>query len=111
MTPRPDDDARLDGAPASGAAGGILRKLAMAVGGVALLGLGLVLSVVFFAAALVVGATAWAYLAWKTRALRREMRARMDEVAADPSRGTSARAAASGRVIEGEAVTVPDDPR
>ena len=111
MTPRNDDHARPPGISAPGGAPGFLRKVAVAVAGAGLLVLGVAFSVVFFAVAVVVGATAWGYVAWKTRAVRREMRARMEEAAADPTYGTASRETARGRVIEGEAVTVPDDPR
>jgi hypothetical protein len=111
MTPGFDDPARPPGATATGGASGFLRKVAVAVVGAALLVLGIAFSVVFFAVALVVGAVAWGYVAWKTRAVRREMRARMEEAASDPMRGEAPRDTARGRVIEGEAVTVPDDPR
>jgi hypothetical protein len=111
MTPGSDDPARPPGATATGGASGFLRKVAVAVVGAALLVLGIAFSVVFFAVALVVGAVAWGYVAWKTREVRREMRARMEEAAADPMRGAASRENARGRVIEGEAVTVPDDPR
>lgn len=111
MTSGSDDPARPPGATATGGSPGFLRKVAVAVVGAALLVLGIAFSVVFFAVALVVGATAWGYVAWKTRAVRREMRARMEEAAADPTYGTASRETARGRVIEGEAVTVPDDPR
>ena len=111
MTPDFDDPARPPGTTASGGASGFLRKVAVAVVGAALLVLGIAFSVVFFAVALVVGAVVWGYVAWKTRAVRREMRARMEEAAADPTHGAASRETTRGRVIEGEAVTVPDDPR
>jgi hypothetical protein len=43
--------------------------------------------------------------------VRGEMRARMEEAAAGPTHGAASRETTRGRVIEGEAVTVPDDPR
>ena len=111
MTSRFDDSFRLTGGPAPGGAPGFLRKIAIALVGAALIGLGVVFSVVFFAAAIVVGAIAWGYLAWKTRGLRREMRARMEQAAAEAMPGSAPREPARGRVIEGEAVSVPDDRR
>ena len=111
MTPHNDDHARPPGVPAPGGAPGFLRKVAVAVAGAGLLVLGVAFSVVFFAVAVVVGATAWGYVAWKTRAVRREMRVRMEEASSDAMRGEAPRDTARGRVIEGEAVTVPDDPR
>jgi len=111
MTPGSDDYARPLGGTAPGGAPGLLRKVAVAVVGAALLVLGVAFSVVFFAVAVVVGAIAWGYVAWKTRAVRREMRARREEAAADPMRGAASRETSHGRVIEGEAVTVLDDPR
>lgn len=57
----------------------------------------LMFSMLVFAAALTVGAVAWAYLWWKTRALRKQMRARC-----------SGGGMAGGEVIEGEAIRVID---
>ena len=97
---------RLQG-PATTAAPGPLAKIALAIGGVAVLAVGLVISVAAFAVALVVGAAAFGWIAWKTRALRRAVR---DEIAA---RGAAApaRGPVAGGVIEGEAVRIPDERR
>ncbi|CAG1007074.1 hypothetical protein BURK1_03362 [Burkholderiales bacterium] len=79
----------------------------MVAAGVVMLGVGLVVSAVLVAAAAIVGAIAWGYLAWRTRGLARRMREQRQE----PARGPLRREPAGGRVIEGEAVSIPDDPR
>lgn len=101
----PPPNPGLPGAAQS--AGGFLRKVGLALAGAAALVLGIVFSAVFFVAAIAVGAVAWGYLAWRTRALRRELRARASEAADRGPPGEPTR----GRVYEGEAVAVRDDPR
>ena len=100
----PPPDPGLPGAAPNAA--DFLRKLGVAVAGIAALALGIVFSAVFFVAAIAVGAAAWGYLAWRTRALRRELRARASEAAERGPPGEPAR----GRVYEGEAVAVRDEP-
>jgi len=51
-----------------------LRKLVAIVSTIVLLGLALMFSVIVIAVILVAGAIAWAYLWWKTRELRKQMR-------------------------------------
>jgi hypothetical protein len=58
---------------------------------------GIVVSVAVLAVGVVVGAAALGYLAWKTRALRREVRESL------------AAGAPAGRVFEGEAISVRDE--
>lgn len=87
--------------------GGVLRTIAWVAGGALVVIVGLALSIVVLAAGVVVGAFAWGYVAWKTRAVRRTLR---EQVAAQRDAGAS-RAAGEGRVIEGEAVSLPDEPR
>ncbi|WP_068637189.1 hypothetical protein [Thauera butanivorans] len=61
-----------------GARGGtppsLLQKIVAAIVTVAVFGVALMFSVVFFAVVVTVGAVAWGYLWWKTRALRKQMR-------------------------------------
>jgi hypothetical protein len=83
--------------PAAVAAPGPLAKLAWAVGASALVAAGIVVSVAVLALGVVVGAAALGYLAWKTRALRREAREAL------------ATGASAGRVFEGEAISVRDE--
>jgi hypothetical protein len=80
------------------------------VGGVAMVGvfvLALTFSVALFAVVLTVGAIAWAYLWWKTRAVRKAMRehmaAEMDAQRAG-GRGPGEATAARGLIIEGEVI-------
>jgi hypothetical protein len=75
---------------------GPLEKLFAFVGGTILLVFGLMFSVVVLAGLVTVGVAVWAYLWWRTRALRRAMR----EAPVDRQRG--------GDIIEGEAVVVED---
>ncbi len=84
---------------------GLLRKSLAFVATTALIVLGLMFSAVLFAIILVVGATAGAYLWWKTRELRKLMRnfpprsVSMDEQIVE---GEVIR----GEVIEGEVIRV-----
>ena len=71
---------------------GPLAKLLGVVMGVILLVVGVMFSVLVFAVVLVAGLMLWAYLWWKTRALRKAMRER----------------APAGVVIDGEAVVVDE---
>jgi hypothetical protein len=91
----------------SAAAPGPFVKLALAAGGIVAIVAGAALSVVLVAAGLVVGAAAWGYVAWKTRALRRAVR---DGLAAGDAAG-GFRPPLRGRVFDGEAVSVPDERR
>ena len=77
--------------------GGFLRKAAAIVTGTVLVVLGVAFSVVFLAVAAVGAVALWGYLAWKTRALRRDLAA-----AHSDARGPA--------VIEGVAVKLPDEP-
>jgi hypothetical protein len=94
-------------APSGVTAPGPFAKMALAVGGVLVLAAGIVFSVAAFAVALVAGTAALGWIAWKTRALRRAVR---DEIAAQRAAGLD-RGAPHGRVIEGEAVSIPDERR
>jgi hypothetical protein len=84
---------------------GLLRKLVAFVATTALIGLGLMFSAVLFAIILIVGATAGAYLWWKTRELRKLMRnflprsVSMDEQIVEGE-------VIKGEVIEGEVIRV-----
>lgn len=71
----------------------------------ALAGLALMFSAVLLALLLVIGVTAWAYLWWKTRALRKQMR-NFPPPGAQAENGAFKDEAHSGVVIEGEAVRV-----
>ena len=80
----------------------ILRKTAALVVTAILIGLALMFSVLIFAAILVVGATAWGYLWWKTRALRKQMRnypSNDDAIVGEIIKG---------EIIEGEATRMAD---
>lgn len=64
-------------------------------------------SAVLFAIALLVGLGIFAWFWWRTRAMRRELRARMEQqqAAQDANRPQDA----SGIVIEGEVIRDPDE--
>lgn len=86
---------------------GLLRKIAAFTVTLALFGLALMFSVLFFAVILTVGAVVLGYLWWKTRALRKQMRMH-------PRRGaTVEREVFGGEVIEGEVIREDDsrDPK
>ena len=80
------------------------------VGGVAMVGLfalALTFSVALFAVVLTVGAVAWGYLWWKTRAVRKAMREHMAaEMEARRAAGAAhgGAAATRGLIIEGEVI-------
>lgn len=67
-------------------------------------------SAVLFAFAAVVGLGAFGWFWWHTRALRRELRARMDAQQAAQASRREADAQASGVVIEGEVIRDPAPP-
>ena len=81
---------------------GLLRKIAAFIVTLALFGLALMFSVLFFAVALTAGAAALGYLWWKTRALRKQMR--MHPRGAAPVE----REVFEGEVIEGEVIREDD---
>ncbi len=79
---------------------GLLRKLAALLMTVAMVGLALMFSAVLFAVIIVLGAIAWAYLWWKTRELRKQMRD------FPPREVQREEKAGDGNVFEGEAIRV-----
>ncbi len=94
----------------------LLQKIVAVLGTLALFAVSLMFSVVFFAIVLTLGAVAWGYLWWKTRAVRRQMRERA--AAAGAANGGAQRGrgpaggAGGGMVIEGEVIReVPEDER
>lgn len=88
---------RGDGVPPS-----LLQKIVAVVVTVAVFALALMFSVVLFAVVLTVGAAAWGYLWWKTRALRKAMRAQGE--ARMRAQGEATGAHGRGLVIEGEVI-------
>ncbi|MDR1162506.1 MAG: DUF1664 domain-containing protein [Candidatus Accumulibacter sp.] len=86
-----------------------VKILAFVVGGVVLVA-ALLFSFVFFAVVAVIGAVGWLYFWWKTRALREEIRrGAIDTPTWEDAARRPERHDAGGRVIDGEAVEVPDD--
>jgi hypothetical protein len=81
---------------------GLLRKLAALIVTVAMVGLVLMFSAVLFAIIIVVGTMAWAYLWWKTRELRKQMRN------FPPGEVKREENMSDGKVFEGEAIRVVD---
>ncbi len=84
-----------------------LRKLLAAVVGIAVLVLALMFSVVVIAVLLIAGLMAWAWLRWKTRGMRRQMRefrAQAEVMEGVPFEGGEGK----GVIIEGEAVRVSE---
>jgi hypothetical protein len=83
----------------------LLRKSVALVATAAMIGLGLMFSAVLFVIILVVGATAAAYLWWKTRELRKLMRNSHQRSA--PMEGEIVEGEVmKGEVIEGEVIRV-----
>ena len=81
---------------------GFLRKLAALLVTVAMVGLVLMFSAVLFAIIIVFGAIAWAYLGWKTRELRKQMRD------LPPREVKREEKMSDGNVFEGEVIRVVD---
>lgn len=74
------------------------------VGGVVMVGvfaLALTFSVALFAVVITVGAVAWGYFWWKTRAVRKAMR---EHMAAEMEARRAAGAGTRGLIIEGEVI-------
>ena len=69
-------------------------------------GVALMFSVVFFAVIVTVGAVAWGYLWWKTRALRKHMREQASM--GQGQRQGEGRSGAQGLIIEGEVIREVD---
>lgn len=65
-------------------------------------------SAVVFAVVLVIGLVAFAWFWWQTRAVRRELRARM-EAQQSVWEASSSPDASSGVIIEGEVIREPED--
>ncbi len=108
---REDESARLAGPAARQGGPGLLgRLLSLVVAGV-LLVLALMFSVVVFAALALVALLAGAWFWWKTRDLRRQMKAAEEAWRNAPAGRADMDNAESGDgvVIEGEVVRVGDD--
>jgi Flp pilus assembly protein TadB len=83
---------------------GFFGRLVAVVVGAGLLVLGLMFSVVLIVAAAIAGLVIWGWFWWKTRALRRQMRERMDMPF-----GNVEPVQPEGRIIEGEVIRDPDE--
>jgi hypothetical protein len=97
---------------------GVLAQVLTLIFSLVALGAAFMFSLVFFAVLAVAGLIFWLYFWWKTRELRRQIRARQSAGmgggpgAPEPGAGASAGpagAAGSGDIIEGEAVRVADE--
>jgi hypothetical protein len=86
-----------------------LKRLLGSIAFAGLLVVGFMFSLVVFSILLVTGLIAGGYWWWKTRDLRRELRARMDQMA-QQAQGTQD-AQAGGRIIEGEVIRDADEHR
>ncbi|TXH77500.1 hypothetical protein [Thauera aminoaromatica] len=95
----------------------LLQKVVGAVVMAGVFMLALTFSVAFFAVLLTAGVAIWGWVWWKTRALRKAMRAQMDaQAAAGGARagGYGPAAGDRGLIIEGEVireVEIEEDPR
>jgi hypothetical protein len=81
---------------------GPLRKLGALIVTVAMVGVVLMFSAVLFAIIIVAGTIAWAYLWWKTRELRKQMRN------FPPREVRREEKMSNGEVFEGEVIRVVD---
>ncbi|MDO8988612.1 MAG: hypothetical protein Q7U91_03170 [Sideroxyarcus sp.] len=81
---------------------GLLGKLVALIATVATIALVLMFSAVLFAILLVVGTVAWAYLWWRTRELRKQMRD------FPPRKAEREQNAGGDEVFEGEVIRVLD---
>ena len=96
--------------PASRQPRGLLAQVLTAIVGLVLLTAAFMFSLVFFALVALAGLLFWMYFMWKTRALRQQLRERMDEqVRAGAFELPVSEPVAGGEVIEGEAVRVVDE--
>lgn len=95
----------IEGSSGSRAHGLVMKTLAVVMGGVVLVS-AFVLSLVFFAIAAVVIMVGGGYLWWKTRELRKQVRAQMSENNARRSHG----APFAGNVIDGVVVSRRQSP-
>jgi uncharacterized iron-regulated membrane protein len=83
---------------------GFVHKLVVFVLTVAMIGLVLMFSAVLFVIILVVGTLAWGYLWWKTREIRKQMRAFQE------AQMTRDKPASADNVVEGEVIRVVESP-
>ncbi len=89
---------------------GLLAQVLTVIVGLVLLTAAFMFSLVFFALVAFAGLLFWMYFMWKTRALRKQLRQRMDEqVRAGAFEPPVSEPVAGGEVIEGEAVRVVDE--
>lgn len=89
---------------------GLLARGMMAIVGLVLLTAAFMFSLIFFAVLALAGLVFWIYFMWKTRALRQQLRERMDEQErAQDFEPPVSGPAAGGAIIEGEAVRVVDE--
>ena len=84
----------------------MLQKVLTTLVTIAVFGVALMFSVVFFAVIVTVGAVAWGYLWWKTRALRKHMREQASM--GQGQRQGEGRSGAQGLIIEGEVIREVD---
>lgn len=88
---------------------GLLTRVLSVIVGLVLLTAAFMFSLVFFAVVAFAGLVFWMYFMWKTRALRQQLRERMDEqVRAGAFEPPVSGTATGGEIIEGEAVRVAD---
>jgi len=78
------------------------QKLVAGVAGIGLFALALMFSVVLFAVVATVGLAVWGWVWWKTRDLRKQMRAQMEAHRAQAN--TTSGQAEEGLVLEGEVI-------
>lgn len=86
---------------------GPFANVLAAIGGVILLVIGFMFSLVVLAAAAVIGIGIWGWFWWKTRKLRQQVNEQMREHMRENA--AHARPSSGGDIIEGEAVVVEEE--
>ncbi len=107
----PPEESSPHGQPRlTGPANSLLGRIVGFVVGAALLVAGFMFSLALFGALIIIGLGVWAYVWWKTRALRRHLREQMEAQMAGQQAGPMDDLPPGGRVIEGEVIRDPDVP-
>ncbi len=86
-----------------------LARIVGVVVGVIVLGATLMFSAVVFVVLAIAGLAFWGYFWWKTRELRRQMQAQMEQMRDQGFESPFRQAPADDNVIDGEAVRLDED--
>jgi len=89
----------------------LIGRILGTIAGLLLLAGAFVFSVFLFAALAIVGVVLWGFLWWKTREVRKQMRAQMEQMRRQGADPGAAPPPGNGAVIEGEFVREDEDER